>query len=104
MMTELFTPAKIGNCEIPNRLIVPAMVMNLCTEDGMITERYIKYIEEKAKGGWGMVITEDYAVNVNAKGYKFIPGFDKEMNVFIGLDGLRYGNDYIIYLLENGKL
>ena len=51
MMTELFTPAKIGNCEIPNRLIVPAMVMNLCTEDGMITERYIKYIEEKAKGG-----------------------------------------------------
>ena len=74
MMTKLFTPAKIGNCEIPNRLIVPAMVMNLCTEDGMITECYIKYIEEKAKGGWGMVITEDYAVNENAKGYKFIPG------------------------------
>ena len=74
MMTELFTPAKIGNCEIPNRLIVPAMVMNLCTEDGMITERYIKYIEEKAKGGWGLVITEDYAVNEHAKGYQFIPG------------------------------
>lgn len=74
MMTKLFTPAKIGTCEIPNRLIVPAMVMNLCTEDGMITERYIKYIEEKAKGGWGMVITEDYAVNENAKGYKYIPG------------------------------
>ena len=74
MMTKLFTPAKIGTCEIPNRLIVPAMVMNLCTEDGMITERYIRYIEEKAKGGWGMVITEDYAVNENAKGYKFIPG------------------------------
>ena len=74
MITELFTSAKIGNCEIPNRLIVPAMVMNLCTEEGMITDRYIKYIEEKAKGGWGMVITEDYAVNANAKGYKFIPG------------------------------
>lgn len=74
MMTELFTPAKIGTCEIPNRLIVPAMVMNLCTDDGMITERYIKYMEEKAKGGWGMIITEDYAVNENAKGYKFIPG------------------------------
>lgn len=73
-MTELFTPAKIGTCEIPNRLIVPAMVMNLCTEDGFITERYIKYIEEKAKGGWGMIITEDYAVNENAKGYQFIPG------------------------------
>ena len=74
MMTELFTTAKIGNCEIPNRLIVPAMVVNLCTEDGIITERYIRYIEEKAKGGWGMIITEDYAVNENAKGYQFIPG------------------------------
>jgi len=78
MMTELFTPAKIGNCEIPNRLIVPAMVMNLCTEDGMITERYIRYIEEKAKGGWGMIITEDYAVNENAKGYQFIPGLYRD--------------------------
>ena len=68
MMTKLFTPAKIGSCEIPNRLIVPAMVMNLCTEDGKITERYIRYIEEKARGGWGMIITEDYAVNENAKG------------------------------------
>ena len=29
MMTELFTPAKIGNCVIPNRLIVPAMFLTL---------------------------------------------------------------------------
>ena len=63
MITELFTPYKIGTCTIPNRLVVPAMVMNLCTEDGMITERYIRYMEEKAKGGWGLLITEDYGVN-----------------------------------------
>lgn len=78
MLKKLFTPGKIGNCEIPNRLIVPAMVMNLCTEDGMITERYIRYIEEKAKGGWGLIITEDYAVNENAKGYQFIPGLYRD--------------------------
>ena len=73
MLKKLFTPYKIGSCEIPNRLVVPAMVVNLCTEDGMITERYIKYMEEKAKGGWGLLITEDYAVNENAKGYQYIP-------------------------------
>jgi hypothetical protein len=39
-----------------------------------------------------------------SKGYRFIPGFGEQMNVFIGPDGLRYGNDYIIYLLENGQL
>ena len=74
MMTKLFTSAKIGTCEIPNRLIVPAMVVNYCSEDGKVTEQYIKYMEEKAKGGWGLIITEDYAVNENAKGYQFIPG------------------------------
>ena len=39
-----------------------------------------------------------------SKGYRFIPGFGDGMNVFVGPDGMRYGNDYIIYLLENGQL
>ena len=74
MLDTLFSPKKIGSCQIPNRLVVPAMVTNFCTEDGLITDRFIEYIEEKAKGGWGLIITEDYAVNENAKGYRFIPG------------------------------
>lgn len=78
MMTELFTPKKIGNCEIPNRLVVPAMVVNYCTEDGKITDRYIKYMEEKAKGGWGLLITEDYSVNEHAKGYQYIAGLYRD--------------------------
>lgn len=71
---KLFTPKKIADCEITNRLIVPAMVTNYCTEDGMLTERYMKYIEEKAKGGFGLIITEDYAVCPTGKGYARIPG------------------------------
>jgi len=74
MLTELFTPKKIGTCMIPNRLVVPAMVTNYCTEDGKVTERYIRYMEEKAKGGFGLLITEDYAVEEHGKGYKYIPG------------------------------
>lgn len=69
MYQKLFTSFNIGNCEIPNRLVVPAMVTNYCTEDGLITERYIRYMEEKAKGGWGLLITEDYCVQPNGKGY-----------------------------------
>lgn len=77
-LTNVFSTQKIGNCEIPNRLVVPAMVTNYCTEDGYITERYKKYIEEKAKGGWGLIITEDYAVQEHGKGYSRIPGFFKD--------------------------
>ena len=52
-LTTVFSPMKIGKCNIPNRLIVPAMVTNYCTVDGLVTDRFLKYIEEKAKGGWG---------------------------------------------------
>ena len=74
MLNKLFSPKMIGSCEIPNRLVVPAMVANYCNEDGTATEKYIRYHEEKAKGGWGLIITEDYAINPNAKGYKYIAG------------------------------
>lgn len=81
MYSKLFTPYKVGNCEVPNRLVVPAMVTNYCTEDGFLTERYMKYIEEKAKGGWGMIITEDYSVTPHGKGYQYIPGFYKDEHI-----------------------
>lgn len=66
---KLFTPFKINNCEIKNRFVVPAMVSNCCDENGNVTERFIKYHEEKAKGGWGLIITEDYGVNPHGVGY-----------------------------------
>lgn len=52
-MQNLFKPMKIGALEIRNRLVVPPMVTNYCNRDGTITERYINYYEERAKGGWG---------------------------------------------------
>ncbi|MBQ9003799.1 MAG: hypothetical protein IJ087_18290 [Eggerthellaceae bacterium] len=58
MLDTVFSPYKIGNCEIKNRLVVPAMVTNYGTKEGELTDRYMKYHEEKAKGGWGLIITE----------------------------------------------
>ena len=81
MLKRVFSPYKIGSCVIPNRLFVPAMVMNYCTDDGMITDRYIRYMEEKAKGGWGLIITEDYAVQEHGKGYFGIPGLWKDEQI-----------------------
>ena len=80
-LDTLFSPMKIGSVEIPNRFVVPAMVMNYCTHDGMITDKYVAYMEEKAKGGWGLIITEDYCVQPAGKGYSRIPGLWKEEHV-----------------------
>lgn len=74
MLDHLFEKGKIGNCEIKNRLIVTAMVTNYCNKEGKATERYIRYHEEKAKGGWGLIITEDYAINAHSMGYEYIAG------------------------------
>lgn len=81
MLEHLFTPMKIGNCEIPNRLVVPAMEANLNNVDGTITERYIKYMEEKAKGGFGLLITEDYSVTEFGRAALTVAGFYDDMHI-----------------------
>ncbi len=74
MLNHLFQPYTIKGKTIKNRLVVPAMVANYCTPDGYATEQYIAYHETKAKGGWGLIITEDYAINPYAKGYVGVAG------------------------------
>ncbi|MGB6068693.1 MAG: NADH:flavin oxidoreductase [Desulfomonilaceae bacterium] len=74
MFKTLFSPMKIGKVEIPNRLVVSPMVTNYCNQDGTATERYIAYHEAKAKGGWGLIITEDYAIDPTGKGFSCVAG------------------------------
>lgn len=70
----LFKPLQIGNITLKNRMIVSAMVTQYTNEDGTPTEKYIQYHEEKAKGGWGLVITEDYGVTKEAGAFKRVAG------------------------------
>lgn len=49
MLDSLFSPITINNRQLKNRCIVPAMVMNLCEEDGSCTERFAAYHEAKGK-------------------------------------------------------
>ncbi len=74
MFKKLFSPMKIGKVEIPNRLVVSPMVTDYCNQDGTATERYIAYHEAKAKGGWGLIITEDYAIDPTGKGFSCVAG------------------------------
>lgn len=49
---------RIGLLDIPNRIVLPAMVTNYCTEKGEATPRFIRYHEERAAGGAGLLIME----------------------------------------------
>ena len=74
MLENLFSPYKIRGKTIKNRLVVGPMVTNYCTEDGMATEKFIEHLVEKARGGFGMIITEDYAVDPLGKGFSCVAG------------------------------
>ena len=71
---EIFKPGKIGEMEVPNRLVVPAMATMYADEAGNITDRLIAYHESKARGGWGLIITEDQRINKEAGGFPNLPG------------------------------
>ena len=77
-LNNLFSPITINGCTIPNRIAVTAMVCSMCTEEGYATEQYAAYHEAKARGGYGLIITEDYRVNRNAGGYKYVAGIYKD--------------------------
>lgn len=54
---KLFTPFKIGNMEVKNRLVFAPMGTDSARPDGTIADDEINYFIERAKGGAGMIIT-----------------------------------------------
>lgn len=60
---KLFTPGKIGNVEIKNRIVMPPMMLGFGQFDGTPTETMMNYYEERAIGGAGLIVTEITRVN-----------------------------------------
>ncbi len=55
---KLFTPIKIGSCEIKNRFaMAPMGPLGLADAEGGWNQRGIDYYTERAKGGTGLIIT-----------------------------------------------
>jgi 2,4-dienoyl-CoA reductase-like NADH-dependent reductase (Old Yellow Enzyme family) len=55
---HLFSPGRIGNIHIKNRIIMAAMGTGLAGFNGEITANSLKYYEERARAGVGLIITE----------------------------------------------
>ena len=96
---RLFTPGKIGSMEVRNRIIGSPMERNYCTAEGRVTQRYIDYLEARARGGAGLLYTEATYVDPRGKGREFqmglhdddlIPDF-KRMVTAVKRHGARIG-------------
>jgi len=86
---ELFTPIKIGNCEIKNRIVMAPMntVMSLDNQ-GYVNEQILAYYAARAKGGTGLIITEcvlgtklaskfPYTSNLHLFNVTHVPGLEE---------------------------
>ncbi len=75
MLDHVFSPITINGMTLKNRMVVTPMVTDYCNEDGTATEKWMAYLEEKAKGGFGLIITEDFNIAPNGHGFKATAGF-----------------------------
>lgn len=62
MYPKLFERGKIGRMETGNRIVKAATGMYLSNTDGSVSDRLIKFYEEIARGGAGIVFVDDGAV------------------------------------------
>lgn len=59
---KLFESVKIGPMEVKNRAVLAPAHVSLCETNGYPGERMVKYYEERAKGGIGLIFTEASSV------------------------------------------
>ncbi|HLI08472.1 MAG TPA: mycofactocin system FadH/OYE family oxidoreductase 2 [Ktedonobacteraceae bacterium] len=75
----LFTPMRIGQTIVPNRIVFAAHLTNLA-EENMPGRRLTAYYAERAKGGCGLIITEEQSVHPSDWAYQpLIHGFDPKV-------------------------
>ena len=60
---KIFTPLTVKTMTIKNRVVMPPMGSNFGGANGEITEEHIKYYEQRAKGGTGLIILENVCVD-----------------------------------------
>ena len=81
----LFSPLKIGATVVPNRIHFAAHMTNYAV-DNLISDRHLYYYRERAKGGVGLITTEEMGIHPTDHPYdklvdvyepEVIPGFKR---------------------------
>ncbi|MFX0203289.1 MAG: hypothetical protein ACFFCW_44865 [Candidatus Hodarchaeota archaeon] len=61
-MTNLADPIKIAGLQVKNRFVMPPMVTNFASDTGEVTDRLLRYYEQRSKGEIGLIIVEATAI------------------------------------------
>src|SRR4051812_3422572 len=72
--TALFQPGFIGGLELRSRVLAAPMEKNLCSSDGVLTQRYVDYLVARARNEVGLLRVEATFVDQAGKGRPFQVG------------------------------
>ncbi len=64
---SLFSPFRLGSLDLPNRAMVPAMTTNFAQADGSVSDSLTGYLQERARGGFGSIVTENIGVHPSGR-------------------------------------
>jgi mycofactocin system FadH/OYE family oxidoreductase 2 len=70
-LDHLFTPLEIGAFTVKNRIVSTGHLSNFAVE-GLPSERHFNYWVTKARGGVGLIVTEDQAVHPSGGSESFV--------------------------------
>lgn len=108
-LKNLFSPKKIGNVQVKNRIVRSATYMGRAEKYGFVGDQFINLYEDLARGGIGLIITEAAVVDPSGSGgpYQvciyndsYIPGHKKLVNMVHDYSDTKIA----IQLVHSGRL
>ncbi len=104
-LKKLFTPLRIKNLEIRNRIVMPAFGLYY-TQDRKVSQKLIDFYQARAEGGCGLIIVGGVGIDFVGGGPmmlgidddSFIPGYEKLAEVIH-----KYGAKLFLQLFHAGR-
>lgn len=65
MSSQLYSPIMIGDVQLKNRLMMPAMNLSYATKEGYVTSRLVEFYKARSEGGAGLIVVGAVGVDPN---------------------------------------
>jgi 2,4-dienoyl-CoA reductase-like NADH-dependent reductase (Old Yellow Enzyme family) len=106
-MTTLFEPGKIAKLELSNRLVRSATAERMADHEGRPRPQLVKFYEELARGGIGLIITGHMYVHPSGKAHPEMTGIYKD-NLIPDLEWLaetihKHGSKAVVQINHGGR-
>ncbi len=64
---HLFSPFRLGAQTLRNRMVMPGITTNFAESDGSVGDRLSDYLAARARGGFGLIVTENIGVHASGR-------------------------------------